>query len=167
MYTRRQPQVKLRDGVSHRKYYEAHPLRKTERNADGQEISTARATRAVGNARGAASSASNYFPGFDKHRLEVDAEVDLRITRGVVAQSRASASRIRDQLSLPRRNASPGRSAARAARVAKRIRSDSTSASSTASVSLSRHREPAVRAMTAPAISHQAIGEDPSQDRAT
>ena len=50
---------------------------------------------------------SNYFPGLSAHRVNVETEVDVRITRGLSVSAEASASRIRDQLSLPRRDATP------------------------------------------------------------
>jgi hypothetical protein len=49
---------------------------------------------------------SQYLHDFTKYRLEVDGELDLRISRGLSLNLDGSASRIRDQLSLPRRNAS-------------------------------------------------------------
>ena len=49
---------------------------------------------------------SNYFPGLDQHRFELDTEVNVRIARGFSVNLELNASRIRDQLSLPRRNAS-------------------------------------------------------------
>ena len=50
---------------------------------------------------------SQYLHDFSKYRLEVDGEVSVRVTRGLSFDVEASASRIRDQLSLPRRDATP------------------------------------------------------------
>jgi hypothetical protein len=107
MYTRRQLRVKYAAGVSRRNYYEITLFGKERETLTGQEISTTYEQREPWGTLEGSFIASNYFPGFDKHRLEVDAEVDLRITRGLSLSLEASASRIRDQLSLPRRDASP------------------------------------------------------------
>lgn len=50
---------------------------------------------------------SQYLHDRSKYRLEIDGELSLRIVRGLSVQFDARASRIRDQLSLPRRSASP------------------------------------------------------------
>lgn len=50
---------------------------------------------------------SQYLHDVTKTRLEVDGELSFRIARGVSVQIEGSASRIRDQLSLPRRGADP------------------------------------------------------------
>jgi hypothetical protein len=51
--------------------------------------------------------ASNDLPGWSRHRLELDAEMNVRIARGLSLSVEGSASRLRDQLSLPRRGATP------------------------------------------------------------
>lgn len=50
---------------------------------------------------------SQYFHDFSKYRLEVSGEVEIRIARGLSVSFDGSASRIHDQLSLPKRNATP------------------------------------------------------------
>ena len=50
---------------------------------------------------------SNYLPGFDRHRLELEAEVDVRVARGLSLSVEGGVSRLRDQLSIPRRSATP------------------------------------------------------------
>jgi hypothetical protein len=50
---------------------------------------------------------SQYFHDFSKYRFEVSGEVEIRITRGLSISVDGSASRIHDQLSLPKRNATP------------------------------------------------------------
>lgn len=50
---------------------------------------------------------SQYLHDASKYRVEVDGEVSVRITRGLSVDLEGSASRIRDQLSLPRRSATP------------------------------------------------------------
>ena len=46
-----------------------------------------------------------YLHDFSKYRLEAQADVSFRITRGLSVTAEAQASRIRDQISLPRRDA--------------------------------------------------------------
>jgi hypothetical protein len=50
---------------------------------------------------------SQYLHDGSKYRLEVDGELSFRIARGLEFNLEGSASRIRDQLSLPRRDATP------------------------------------------------------------
>jgi hypothetical protein len=50
---------------------------------------------------------SQYLHDFDKYRLQADGELSLNIGRGLSLEMEGSASRIRDQLSLPRRGATP------------------------------------------------------------
>ncbi len=50
---------------------------------------------------------SQYLHDLGKYRLEVNGELDLRITRGLSLNLDGNASRIRDQISLPRRGATP------------------------------------------------------------
>jgi hypothetical protein len=50
---------------------------------------------------------SQYLHDRSKYRLEVDGDVTIRLFRGLSLSLEGSASRIRDQLSLPRRNATP------------------------------------------------------------
>jgi hypothetical protein len=50
---------------------------------------------------------TQYFHDTSKYRLEVDGELDFRVARGLELNIEGSASRIRDQLSLPRRDATP------------------------------------------------------------
>jgi hypothetical protein len=107
MYTRRQLRVKYAAGVSQRKYYEVTLFGEIEETLAAQELSTVYEQREPWGTLESRVVLSNYFPGFDKHRVELDAEADLRITRGLSLSVEASASRIRDQLSLPRRDASP------------------------------------------------------------
>jgi len=48
-----------------------------------------------------------YLHDFSKYRLEVGGELSYRIARGLSVELDGSASRVRDQLSLPRRDADP------------------------------------------------------------
>jgi hypothetical protein len=107
MYTRRQFRVMYSIGAARADYYEETLYGKLEETLTGQELSATYEQREPWGTLEGRVVASNYFPGFDQHRLEVDGEVDLRIARGLSLNVEASISRIRDQLSLPRRDASP------------------------------------------------------------
>jgi hypothetical protein len=50
---------------------------------------------------------SQYLHDATKYRVEVDGEVSLRVLRGLSVDLQGFASRVRDQLSLPRRGATP------------------------------------------------------------
>jgi hypothetical protein len=93
-------------GAARASYYEETLFGKLSETLVGQELSTTYEQREPWGTLEGRVLASNYFPGFDKHRLEIDGEVDIRIARGFSINLEASASRIRDQLSLPRRDAS-------------------------------------------------------------
>jgi hypothetical protein len=106
MYTRRQLRVLYSVGASRAAYYEETLFGKLRETLTGQELSTTYEQREPWGTLEARVLALNYFPGFDRHRLEVDAEIDVRVARGLSVSVEASASRLRDQLSLPRRDAS-------------------------------------------------------------
>lgn len=107
MYTRRQLRVLYSVGVARASYYEETLFGKLRETLASQELSTTYEQREPWGTLEGRVFVTNFFPGFDKHRLEVDGEVDIRITRGLSVNLEASASRIRNQLSLPRRDASP------------------------------------------------------------
>jgi hypothetical protein len=106
MYTRRQFRVLYEVGVSSRSYYELTLFGKLDETRSHEELSATYEQREPWGTLEGRVEASNYFPGFSEHRLEVDGEVNVRVARGLSISIEASASRIRDQLSLPRRNAS-------------------------------------------------------------
>ncbi len=107
MYTRRQFRVLYSVGVERASYYELTLFDRFEETLTGQELSATYEQREPWGTLQGRVLATNYFPGVEKHRLEVDGEVDIRIARGLSFNLEASASRIRNQLSLPRRDASP------------------------------------------------------------
>jgi hypothetical protein len=107
MYTRRQLRVFYSIGTSTRSYYEVTLYDKLEETLAGQELSGTYEQREPWGTLEGRAIFSNYFPGFERHRFELDGEVDIRIARGLSLNVEASVSRIRDQLSLPRRDASP------------------------------------------------------------
>jgi hypothetical protein len=106
MYTRRQFRVLYEIGVTSRSYYEETLYGKFEETRGREQVSVTYEQREPWGTLEGRVELSNYFPGFSEHRLEVDGEIDVRIARGLSLNIEASASRIRDQLSLPRRDAS-------------------------------------------------------------
>jgi hypothetical protein len=50
---------------------------------------------------------SQYLHDQGKYRIEVNGEIDFRVARGLTVTFDGNASRIRDQISLPRRGATP------------------------------------------------------------
>jgi hypothetical protein len=106
-YTRRQFRVLYSLGGSRMVFYEETLYGKFQETRAGEELSATYEQREPWGTVEGSIIASNYFPGFEFHRIELDAEADLRITRGLSLNIEGSASRIRDQLSLPKRDASP------------------------------------------------------------
>lgn len=107
MYTRRQFRVLYAAGASRARYYEETLFGKIQETRARQEISATYEQREPWGTLEGRVEGSNYFPGLSTHRVSVDTEVDIRIARGLSLSLEASASRIQDQLSLPRRDASP------------------------------------------------------------
>ena len=107
MYTRRQLRVLYGIGGDKFEYYEETLYGKTEETRARQELSTTYEQREPWGTLEGRVEWSNYFPGLSTYRISVDTEAAIRITRGLSFSIEASASRIRDQLSLPKRDATP------------------------------------------------------------
>jgi hypothetical protein len=107
MYTRRQLRFQYAIGGAFRRYYEETLYGKLEETRGRQEISGTYEQREPWGTLEGSVEFSNYFPDFSTNRVSVEAEANVRIVRGLSLSLEASASRIRDQLSLPRRDATP------------------------------------------------------------
>ena len=107
MYTRRQLRVTYVAGVSRARYREETLFFKLSETRPVQLLSTTYEQREQWGTVQGEFEWLNYFPGFDTNRASVDGELTLRIVRGLSLSFEGSASRIRDQLSLPRRDATP------------------------------------------------------------
>jgi hypothetical protein len=105
MYTRRQLRAQYGIGVRRVNYYERTLFGKTEETLPQHEMSLTYEQREQWGSLQAMTEWSQYLHETDKTRLEADAEVSLRVARGLSVQAELSASRIRDQLSLPARDA--------------------------------------------------------------
>jgi len=107
MYTRRQLRLQYAIGAVFRRYYEETLFGTLEETRGGQEMSATYEQRERWGTLEGSVEFSNYFPGLSTNRLSVEGEANVRIARGLSLTFEASASRIRDQLSLPRRDATP------------------------------------------------------------
>jgi hypothetical protein len=107
MYTRRQLRAQYSAGVGRVRYYEETIFGVTQETLSSHEVSLAYEQRERWGSLDARVEWSQYLHDLDKRRLEGDAEVSLRLRRGLSIDVQISGSRIHDQLSLPRRGATP------------------------------------------------------------
>jgi hypothetical protein len=106
-YTRRQLRALYSIGAEARRYHEPTLFGKTEETLPTHELSLTFEQRERWGSLEARTEWSQYLHDLDKSRLEIEAEIALRLTRGLSVGVELNASRIRDQLSLPARGASP------------------------------------------------------------
>jgi hypothetical protein len=106
-YTRRQLRALYSIGPERHQYHEVTLFGKTEDTLAGHEISLTFEQREPWGTLEARTEWSQYLHDLGKSRLEVEADIELRLTRGLSLGAELNASRIRDQLSLPARGASP------------------------------------------------------------
>jgi hypothetical protein len=107
MYTRRQLRAVYAVGVRRERYYEETLLGKTGETLPQHELSLTYEQREQWGSLAARTEWSQFLHDLEKSRLEVDGEASVRIARGLSVQAEVNASRIRDQLSLPARGATP------------------------------------------------------------
>jgi hypothetical protein len=105
MYTRRQLRAPYSVGLSRVNYYEETLYGKFEETLPQHEISLTYDQRERWGTLQARTEWSQYLQDLSRNRLEVDGELSVRVARGLSVASSVSASRIRDQLSLPARGA--------------------------------------------------------------
>jgi len=106
-YASRQLLLQYKVGTSHARYNEITIFNKVKETLWGHNLSLSFDQRQPWGAVELGAEWSQYFHDFAKYRLEVDGELDLRITRGLSLSLEGNASRIRDQISLPLRGATP------------------------------------------------------------
>ena len=104
-YATRQLVVQYQAGVEHARYTEITLFDRREETRARHELSANLSQRQPWGSIEAGIEWSQYLHDRSKYRLEVDGELSLRIVRGLSVAFEANASRIRDQLSLPRRSA--------------------------------------------------------------
>jgi hypothetical protein len=106
-YTRRQLRALYAVGARHNRYYETTLYGKTEETLPQHEISLTYEQREQWGSLEARTEWNQYLNDFDKYRLEVDGALAVRVARGLSVEGRISGSRVRDQISLPARDATP------------------------------------------------------------
>jgi hypothetical protein len=105
MYTRRQLRAAYGAGLQHARYYERTLLGRLEETRPRHTASLTLDQRERWGTLEARLEWSQYLHDLSKSRLEADGELSVRIARGLSVAAELSASRIRDQLSLPARGA--------------------------------------------------------------
>jgi hypothetical protein len=106
-YATRQFVLQYQIGVEHARYTEVTLFDRLRETHARHELSADLDQRQPWGSLEAGIEWSQYLHDRSKYRLEIDGELSLRIVRGLAVEFDAQASRIRDQLSLPRRSASP------------------------------------------------------------
>jgi hypothetical protein len=106
-YTRRQLRMQYGAGVDRVKYYEVTLYEKTEETLPRHELSVTYEQREQWGSLEARTEWSQYLHDLDKTHLELDGELAVRLARGLSVAGEVSVSRIRDQLGLPARGATP------------------------------------------------------------
>jgi hypothetical protein len=106
-YTRRQVRVLYGVRGGHVRYIEETLYGKFEETLVRQELSVTFELREQWGSWEMRVLGSQYIPQYDKHRVEFEGDVSWRVARGLSFSVDTSLSRIRDQLSLPRRGATP------------------------------------------------------------
>jgi hypothetical protein len=106
-YATRQFVLQYQAGTQHTEYNEVTLFDKLEETRGRHEVSARLDQRQPWGSIESSVELSQYFHDLGKYRLEVNGEVSVRITRGLSVNFDGSASRIRDQISLPRRSATP------------------------------------------------------------
>ena len=106
-YTRRQLRLQYSIGPRSVRYYEETIFGQTEETLLQHEISGAFDMTERWGSLQASLEWSQYLHDPELSRLEADGEVSWRLARGLSLTAEVNGSRIRDQISLPRRGATP------------------------------------------------------------
>lgn len=93
-------------GINRLEYREVTIFDKLEETLYDQLFETALAMRQPWGSTRVSFEAANYLHDFSKHRLAVDGRIDVRLFRGFSLNFNGNASRVRDQLYLPKGGAS-------------------------------------------------------------
>jgi hypothetical protein len=107
MHMRRQLRALYAVGGNYVRYYEETLFGKTEETLPQHELSLTFEQRERWGTLLASAEWSQYLDDLSKSRLQSEGELSLRVARGLSIASTLSASRIRDQLSIPARGATP------------------------------------------------------------
>lgn len=104
-YASRQLRIAYSAGISRSQYNEVTLFDKTKETLGEQRVTVDFDQREPWGTLNAGIEWSQYFHDLSLNRLEFDGQISVRIIRGLSVELRGNASRIRDQLSLPRRDA--------------------------------------------------------------
>src|SRR5690606_35425194 len=103
----RQLRIAYAVGAEHSRYLEETLLERMRETRPLHELSVTLDQRQPWGTLQVGMEWSQYLHDLTKTRLEVDGELEFRVVRGLSIEINGQASRIRDQLSLPRRGAEP------------------------------------------------------------
>jgi hypothetical protein len=106
-YVSRQLRLEYLVGVERSKYHEVTLFGKLEETLGRHEVQVTLDQRQTWGSLQAFAEFGQYLHDFSKYRFEVGGEVSYRIARGLEIELDGSASRVRDQISLPARDATP------------------------------------------------------------
>jgi hypothetical protein len=106
-YATRQLRIGYAVGVQHSRYNEETLFGRFRETRPLQQFAVTLDQRQTWGTLQVGVEWSQYLHDLSKTRLEVDGDLRFRIVRGLSVEVEGSASRIRDQLSLPRRGADP------------------------------------------------------------
>jgi hypothetical protein len=106
-YQRRQLRAQYTAGVRHQLYHEETLFGKLEETLGGHEFSVTYDQREQWGSVEGQIEWFQYLHDLSKSRLEANGELSWRILRGLSVSAEGNASRIRDQITLPRRGATP------------------------------------------------------------
>jgi hypothetical protein len=104
-YTRRQLRMNYSIGPYRAWYNEETLFGKFEDTLGRHEASVTLDQREPWGSLEVRFEASSFLPGLDRHRLELESDVSIRLARGLSFTVEGALSRLRDQLSLPKRDA--------------------------------------------------------------
>ena len=104
-YATRQLRINYSLGISRASYNEVTLFGKLKETLGQQELSASLDQRQPWGSLGATFEFSQYLHDVSKYRLEGSGDINLRLTRGLSLNINGSASRVRDQLALPLRDA--------------------------------------------------------------
>lgn len=106
-YTRRQLRMNYFIGPYRARYVEETLFFKTSDTLTQQLASMTLDQREPWGSLQAELEYSNFLPGLDRYRLQLEADMNVRIARGLSLSVEGAVSRLRDQLAIPRRGVTP------------------------------------------------------------
>jgi hypothetical protein len=106
-YTRRQLRMNYFIGPYRARYVEETLFFRTAETLTQQQASITLDQREPWGSLQAELEVSNFLPGLARYRLQLEGDMTIRIARGLSFSVEGDASRLRDQLAIPRRGVTP------------------------------------------------------------